>query len=314
MKYCKTKLLALALSLIWLPGAYAIDWSAVPGQDLVLFYPGQTSWEWQLTQSSHSGAEKFRAGKDCHDCHKGEEQKIGDLMVSGTKAEPAAIKGKPGAIKVHVKAAHDGARVHFRIQWDSTAAGEKQSPEYAASAALMFDDGSVNAATRAGCWASCHEDLKSMPAASGEGLTKYLTTSRTKVTRQGGGESYKPQSELDAQLAAGDFLEYWQARMNPGLPPELVSGHVLEKRHIDDSPAVAVDGAICTKCDKWTVDFSRPLKVSTPGHKDIVPGETYTIGFSVHDYYTDERFHYVSFAKTFVLNEGTADFVIKEMP
>ena len=297
----------------WASSAYAIDWETLPGQDLILFYPGQTSWEWQLTQSSHSGAEKFREGKNCHECHKGEEQNIGNLMVSGKKAEPVPIKGKPGTIKVRVQTTHDAERIYFRMQWDDIKADEKRDPEYEASAAIMFDDGSVKAATRAGCWGACHEDLQSMPANHGKDLTKYLAASRTKVTRQGGGENYKPQSELDKQLANGDFLEYWQARLNRGVAAEVVSGYVLEKRHVDDAPVVKAEGTWCANCQKWTVVFSRPLKISKPGYKDIVPGKTYTIGFAVHSWYTANRFHYVSFEKTFVLDKGNADFVIKKM-
>ena len=31
------------------PARAAIDWASVPGKDVVLFYPGQASWEWALT-------------------------------------------------------------------------------------------------------------------------------------------------------------------------------------------------------------------------------------------------------------------------
>ncbi len=304
----------LVLLISMTPAAWAIDWQAVPAKEITLFYPGQTPWEWQLTQNDHSGAQKFREGKLCHECHNGEEVKMGDLLVSGKKAEPEPIKGKAGTVKLSVQMAHDGERIHVRLQWDATKADEKRFPDYQASVAMMFDDGTVKSATRAGCWGTCHDDLVTMPSApAGKELTKYLAVSRTKLTRKGGDENYKPQAELDKLLAEGEFLEYWQAHLNPGQPPKPVSGYVLDKRHVDDPPVVSEEGSICTNCQKWTVVFNRPLKVSTPGHKDIVPGKTYTVGFAVHGYYTDRRFHYVSFEKTFRLDEGEADFIAKKM-
>ena len=65
--------------------AWAVDWAGVPGKDVVLFYPGQSPFEWQLTPTDHSGAPKFRDGKNCHECHDGEEKSMGTLLVSGKK-------------------------------------------------------------------------------------------------------------------------------------------------------------------------------------------------------------------------------------
>ena len=36
--------------------AAGINWASVPGKEIVLFYPGQSSWEWALTASDMSGA------------------------------------------------------------------------------------------------------------------------------------------------------------------------------------------------------------------------------------------------------------------
>ena len=40
-----------------------------------------------------------------------------------------------------------------------------------------------------------------------------------------------------------------------------------------------------------------------------MPGKTYTVGFSIHAGLTNRRFHYVTFEKTFTLDQGPADFV-----
>src|ERR1043165_780429 len=91
--------------------SYAIDWNRVQGKDMVLFYPAQMSWELLLTQSEHSGAGKFRDGKNCRGCHDNEEQSSGNLLVADKTAEPAPIAGKPGAIKAKVKTAHDAQNI-----------------------------------------------------------------------------------------------------------------------------------------------------------------------------------------------------------
>ena len=64
--------------------AAGMDWAGVPGKEVVLFYPGQSSWEWALTPDDMSGATKFRSeGKSCFDCHDGEEKKMGANLVTG---------------------------------------------------------------------------------------------------------------------------------------------------------------------------------------------------------------------------------------
>ncbi len=58
----------------------------------------------------------------------------------------------------------------------------------------------------------------------------------------------------------------------------------------------------------WAVTFSRK-KIAGAPYKDIVPGKTYNVSFSIHAGYTNQRFHYVSFERTLMLDTGTADFV-----
>ena len=90
---------------------HAADLSKAKGKDFVLFYPAQMSWETLLTQSSHSGAEKFRGGKNCRGCHEGEEQASGKLLVADKSSEPTPIAGKAGSIKATLKAMHDAERI-----------------------------------------------------------------------------------------------------------------------------------------------------------------------------------------------------------
>ena len=301
-----------AAALLWLSPAigheaHAVEWDKAKEKQVTLFYPGQSSWEWVMTANDHSGATKFREGKNCKGCHEGEQKAIGETIVKGKKLEPNPPAGKPGALTLRVATTRDDERLYFRFRWTGTAGGEKMDPKYAARVTLMLDDGSIKEAARAGCWSSCHDDLAGMASAKGGKLTKYLAASRTKITRSGGGETYKPAAALDQMLKAGNVLEYWQARLNPGKPAQGIGGYILEKRHEVSNSGVTAEAT--QKGNEWTVILSRPLKATRPGQKDLVPGKTYALGFAVHDNHADHRFHHVSLEQTLTLDKGTADFV-----
>jgi len=270
--------------------AAAVDWSAVPGKEVVLFYPGQSSFEWTLTESDHSGGPDIREGDSCADCHAGEQAKIGNLIVSGQKIEPNPVK-----------VAQEGGSLHVRMEWPGSddPPPPDRDDQFEVKATLMIDDGSVVSARRTGCWAACHADMIGMPSESGADLTKYIARSRTQVTRQGGGENYKPASELNQMLSDGMFLEIWQVGANKGGPASAAHGYILEERHMSDSSPVNGSASL----------MSRPLNVGRPGYKALAPGKTYTVGFAIHDAHADHRFHHVSLEYTLVLGQGSADFV-----
>lgn len=303
-------LAAVAVLTLAAPPAQAIDWSGVPNTEVMLFYPGQASWEWVLTESDHSAAKKFREGKNCAECHRTEEAEMGARIVSGEKLEPAPIPGKRGSIKANVQMAHDGDRLYVRIAWPEATEpqGPKMDPEAEAMVTMMLGDDNLVEAKRAGCWGACHDDANGMASApQGKEITKYLARSRTKITRQGGGENFKEQSALDKMLQDGQFLEYWHAHVNKGAAAHASHGYILEKRHESESPAVAAEASFAD--GSWTVVLSRKLAPGRPGHKDIVPGQTTHVGFAIHDAYAEHRFHHVSFEHTLVLDKGEADFI-----
>ena len=299
----------LSVALFMAP-AHAIDWSSVTGKDITLFYPGQASWEWALTQRDHSGAKKFRKGKNCIECHLGEEAAIGALIVSGKKLEPTPIDGKRGSIKATVKATHDGDRLYVRLEWPDAAApaGPKMDPDFEVKVTMMIDDGKVVEARRAGCWGVCHDDATKMASAQeGKKITKYLARSRTKVTRRGGGENYKPAADLEKMMNDGKFLEFWQARLNKGAAAVAVDGYILDKRYKNDSPIADADAEFAN--GMWTVVLSRKMATGAPGHKNISAGNTYYVGFAIHDAYAEHRFHHVSFEHSLVLDQDSAELV-----
>jgi len=317
-QYSRSKRLTLIacflLIVAFCQSALAINWDSIPGQQLTLFYPGQKSMEWVLTKADHGGAKNIRKGKRCLECHADEEQEIGATQLADSQKLSALLTGKPGSINALVKMAYDQNDFHVQISWKDgkTDSAKKMDAKYASRVTLMLDDGHVRAATLAGCWATCHDDAIDMPSAPQETeISKYLAKSRTKLKRSGGGESYKKPEELSKLMADGVFMEYWQARLNVGQPPVPIDGYILDKRHTNDTPVVATKAEY--KDGKWIVEFSRKRVIDQPKHKNIVAGQTYTIGFAIHDDFANHRHHFVSFGRSFVLDEGDADIVVKHL-
>lgn len=299
----------VALSLVTAP-AWAIDWAKVPGKTITLLYPGQASWEWALSKDEHSAAPKFREGKNCKACHQKEEEQMGKAMASGQRNEKKPIPGKRGSVPLDVRFAHDGQKLYVRLEWPDVGAagGPKMDKDFIGRVTMMMDDGKVVEFTRAGCWSICHDDVNGMPSAvDGKDIHKYLARSRTKVTRQGAGDNFKPQADVDAMLAEGQFVEYWQARLKAGGTAVAADGRALEKRQDNPAPKVTVDSKLAG--GKWVVEMSRPMALGTKGYKDIAAGKTFTVGFAVHEDSSNSRYHQVSLEYTMALDGGDADFI-----
>lgn len=307
-----TKLIFSVVPLLWLvtSAAWAVDWQAVTSRKVALFYPGQASWEWLLTD--HKGATQIKSGQFCTQCHEGSQGEMGTLLAGGKLLEPAPIKDKTGGIDVDVKTAYDLDNLYIHLEWTAGAApSNKPIADFASMVSIMLDDGQVPEMTRAGCWGACHDDVNGMASAeAGKSINKYLVKSRTKMTRKGGADNIKSAEELKSLADAGFFAEIWQAQLNPGKAAKVLDGTILETRH-DHSPAQVSVKAEFTN-GKWSVDFSRKLKLNSPGYKNIESGKTYTMGIAIHDGYVQGRKHYVSFGYTLKLDEGAADFIARK--
>lgn len=295
-------------------------WDGVATKDVTLFYPGQASYEWIFNGKDHGGARAVqKAGDRCSECHGNEQADMGEKIVTGTKAEPTPIIGKPGSIKMTVQAKHDSDNISFRFQWPASphapvtfVEGGKMDPKNQIKLAVMFDDGKVELADQIGCWISCHNDSRYMPdapaadALSGagdvaklidlsNGVTKYTVASRTKIEIRGRGD--KPRGgwdklvsadELAKQLADGQFMEVLQYRSDE--PGQV--GYILGDRKLSAGETFNTSGQL--KDGIWTVVMTRPLAAIQPGGVAFEAGKTYTLGFAIHDDYSYARFHHVS--------------------
>jgi cytochrome c-type protein NapC len=297
--------------------AAGINWASVPGKDIVLFYPGQSSWEWALTASDMSGADDFRKGKDCAACHIGEEKDMGPQIVTGAprvfktgqkpSIEPTPIPGKPGAIPATVKVANDGTNLYVHLEFkEGTQPDARQDPQYATKVTVMFDDGKVPEANRGGCWAACHDDLTGMPSAQGATRTMYLPRTHAKLTRQGAGDTLAAADQLAKLKSDGYQLEYWQAQLNPGQPAKAANEIVFDKRATVSPTIVTAEATFANGA--WSVTIGRPMNAAPP-FSSIAPGATYHLAFAIHAGHTAHRFHYVSYERSLSVNGGSSDLV-----
>ena len=281
------------------------NWAAVPAKTVTLFQPGQTSLEWLMTPGEHKGADKFRGGKACASCHNGEERAIGNAIASGKKNEPAPIAGKPGFITAHVQVARDAQSLYVRLQFSDAGQPDARMDKAAAKVAMMLTGDGVPEAQRAGCWAMCHDDSQGMASAGGSTRTMYLGRTRAQLSRQGGGDALKPAAELTNLRAGGYTFEYWQVQLGPGMKPVTANGTVFDKR---SQTGTTVTADVTREGPDWVVMLSRRLNA---GAVALVPGKRYAVAFAIDAGHTAKRFHYVSFERSLVLDQGAADFVAK---
>jgi cytochrome c-type protein NapC len=176
---------------------------------------------------------------------------------------------------------------------------------------LTTDDEKVEFAERAGCWQTCHHDVRTMPdtpdeaAMSGspvaqtlnlaDGVTKYLKESRTELEikgkegkPRGGWDKLKDTSDIEAALADGQFMDL--LRFNSGGESE--DGYILAERVMTGGQGVSFSGGL--QDGVWTVEMKRKLTSDQPGDISLSVGEWYNIGFAIHDDYSDARYHHVS--------------------
>lgn len=300
------------------------DWSGVPARQVIVFYPGQSSMEWALGRD-HGGKRSFQYGDRCFDCHEKELVDMGNRIVTGEKEakvgneqenmEPTPIPGKRGSIPVQVQAAHSGDMLHLRFQWQDSehtpapfVDGGKMDPDNEVKLAIMLATDEVEYADRAGCWGTCHADLRSMPYApeesaikstslqhASDGVTKYLTESRSDInfkTRKGalgGWDQLKTDGDIEGEMNTNHFMDLMRYKAGEQIAE---NGHILDERVTNGGIGIEATGSLNNGV--WTVDIIRPLKSDKPGDLALDTSALYNIGFAIHDDYTNARYHHVS--------------------
>ncbi|WP_424830729.1 NapC/NirT family cytochrome c [Ruegeria sp.] len=315
-----------------------IDWNAVASADLKLFYPGQASFEWVQNGKSHGGARPLTKGGDqCTTCHAAELDAIGNKIVAGGDLEPTPIPGKRGVIDATVQAAHDDENLYVRLQWPDAGHnpapfvdGGKMDPDNQIKVAVMITGTGIELGDQVGCWASCHADNSYMPfdpgadaiAANGDftgrmniqdTVTKYISESRTEIEVRGrrgkalgGWDKLQAAEQIEQYLADGTYLDLMRVYADGSA----TNGYLLEQRVVNEGEIAA---SANLAGGMWTVVFSRPLNSGAPGDIPLEPGQTYTVGFAIHDDYAAARFHHVTLNTSLALDDDGANInVVKQ--
>ncbi|GAB1575993.1 hypothetical protein BPNSA17_08260 [Bordetella petrii] len=261
---------ALSLSSGAALAAAPSDWNAIKATEIILFYPGVSPVEWITKGTEHGGARALKKGETCLDCHSEEVTKMGQLLVSGEKIEPAPIPGKAPFINAKVQAAHDGEQLYLRFSWmqpKSSGAPAMDADNPVKITYLLEADSKVELAGLGGCWGACHGDARTMPGAN-DSKTKYVK---------------------GASLADGVYydLNQWRSGENKAYDGYIASERVMEGGQALVNAVGTRDG------DTWTVEFTRKF---TGGEGDVTlePGKTYNFGVAIHDDSSIGRFHHVS--------------------
>ncbi|MFT5757956.1 MAG: nitrate/TMAO reductase-like tetraheme cytochrome c subunit [Alteromonadaceae bacterium] len=318
--------------------AINVDWNKAKSTDISVFYPGTASLEWVLGRK-HGGKRAFTKGDRCIDCHGEEIADIGQNIVSGSSEkikEDHIIPGKRGSIDVTIDATHDTENLYLRFSWSDTehaavpfVDGGKMDPENPMKLAFMIATDDVEYADRAGCWASCHADVNSMPYApeqdtlkgselgkrlnfntvAGMGVTKYLKESRSKLELKsrgdkalGGWDKLKDDAEIKAAQDGNQFMDIVRYKSGSG---EVEDGMLLAERNMHGGQGAQAQAAL--KNGTWSVMIKRKLVSDKVGDVNIDVGKVYNFGFAIHDDYASARYHHVSFGYKLALDNDTAE-------
>lgn len=308
-----------------------IDWNAVAGADMKLFYPGQASFEWVQNGRSHGGARPLTKGGDkCTTCHAAELDAIGSKIVAGGELEPTPIPGKRGVIDATVQAAHDDENLYIRLQWPDAGHspapfvdGGKMDPDNQIKVAMMITGTGIEMGDQVGCWASCHADNTYMPfdpgaeeiaanadvsgrLAAQDTVTKYISESRTEIDTKGrrgkplgGWDKLHAAEQIEQYLADGTYLDLMRVYADGSAS----NGYLLEQRVVNDGEIAA---SANLDAGTWTVVFTRPLNSGAAGDVPLEAGKTYTVGFAIHDDFAAARFHHVTLDTSLALDDDSA--------
>ena len=138
-----------------------------------VFHPGVTPWEWIESKGKHGGSRGLSRGESCAGCHVENGEINVDLERMAGELDP---KGGPAvrAFPVQVQAAYDAGQLYVRMSFKAPAGGiDKSDKDNAVKATVLFPNAEVPMAEQVGCWATCHQDARTMP--DGKDKTKYTS-------------------------------------------------------------------------------------------------------------------------------------------
>ena len=261
--------------------AAAPDWSKIPKRDIAVFHAGVSTYEWVSNKSDHSGSVGLKKGESCAGCHEEKGKLNFDFKrLASKELEPV---GAPRTMQfpVAVQAAFDTENLYIRLTFKAPADAaakadrEEKSPLHEVKAAVMFAGPKVPQGTELGCWATCHDDVRSIPGADPK-KKKYVK---------------------DANVAGGVYMDYFQWKSGEaGQGATQLDGHVAQER-INKGGQALVKAEGENKGNEYTVTFTRKLS-GGEGDIALAEGQVVPFGIAIHADTTIHRYHHVSLGYT----------------
>jgi DmsE family decaheme c-type cytochrome len=252
------------------------------------FSPGKSSAEWMVSQ--HPGAQSLRQGRDCEQCHQGEERTMGEAL---------AKRGQAVSRDIDVAFAKTQDQLRVTLSWQGPADDQQIS--------IMWGNDGNEAFRRGGCWASCHDDMPGMSQDRGQQQGKYLSAARAQQQLIGQPAKLRSSAELARLRSEGNYVEIWQASLDKEKPTPLRGGTILNQLSWSDNSEL--EGQVEYTKGRWTVTFTRPLKGGPGGAKSFLPGKQYTFGIALGGAQLPAQDHWVTLPLTFSLDDRETDFV-----
>lgn len=328
----------IALLAILLPApsmAADINWGDITSTNIVLFYPGATSWEF-LTSDDHrlGGRDIKRVRKECKHCHlsnsgeldlKADEIAAGSIKMkrSHNAFEPEPIAGKKGTMVADIKAAYDKDYLYIRVEWAADGKGWKhakgaESVPDRVSAQLSSGDKHF---AKYGCFLTCHNDLNTMPGSPSKKEVAadryYSKLGRDDVrlyafyTRGGSWSAHKSPSELKSLLKEHGRIDLRSVALEGGAG-EVSDGWIFDDRRWEEkdiAPATASwSGA------SYAVVFKVKLGTRDQYDVKVSEGSIVSAGFAIHEDGAAKRKHYVSFPYSIGVGAEGANITAVKLP
>lgn len=254
---------------------------ALPGnsRSIGLFYPGQHNLEWLMNE--HKGSQNLRQGRQCLQCHAGEE-----LNMAATPEHNTVAAYRDMDVRIEKK----GANMLVTFSWEGTLKDK--------SLAVMWNDGINEDFKHVGCWAACHSDMSGMDRDRGQSTGKYLVDSRAQMHRIGVPAQLKTEAELNALMEAGDFIRVQRVTLNEGKKPALENGTLLASLDWEDADAAKVK--VSYKDGRWTVTLPHLLPPDSNSHN---------FGIAIHGANGPGPGHWVSLPLAYTAKGNEVNFV-----
>lgn len=306
------------------PSASAeVDWSAISPTDVLLIYPGVTSWEFLTSEDHRLGGKSIkRMRKNCRHCHLSKEGELdlkADEIASGSikmkrshrPFEPEPLRGRLGTMMTRIQAAYDDEFLYVRVEWPSAGAGWRAAP----GARAVPDRVSIQmnkdseAFSRYGCFITCHNDLTGMPGGPSSKAVRsepyYGSRGRDDVRlyayyARDGWKREKDPAELEKVRREEGVIDLITLEIESG-SSEPGDGWIFDDRVWEKDSGLEAEASWTP--NRYTAVFKKRLRGNGRRGVDLTDGDVVSIGIAIHDGGVSKRKHYVSFPFTIGLGK-----------